>query len=208
MLLWINGPFGGGKTHVAGEIQHRLPNTWIADPELAGFGLHRMMPPSARQDFQDLPAWRRGVVEALDIALQHHDGLVVAPQTIVNLDYFNQIVGSLRSLGHEVHHVALMARADTVLQRLRDRGFGRVVTALGRDPLARESFAVARVESYLAQLAELAFAEHVWTDDLTVAQVAEAVADATGLQLAPAQRPSLRTWLRRTGTTIRHMRFD
>jgi hypothetical protein len=42
MLLWINGPFGGGKTHVAAELTHRLPGAWVADPELVGFGLHGM----------------------------------------------------------------------------------------------------------------------------------------------------------------------
>jgi hypothetical protein len=44
MLLWINGPFGGGKTQTAFELHRRLPGSVVCDPELAGFGLHRMMP--------------------------------------------------------------------------------------------------------------------------------------------------------------------
>lgn len=66
MLLWINGPFGGGKTQTAHEIRRRLPGSIICDPELLGFGLHRMMPPTLRGDFQDLTAWRHGVYEVLD----------------------------------------------------------------------------------------------------------------------------------------------
>jgi hypothetical protein len=206
MLLWINGPFGGGKTHVAAEIQHRHPHVWIADPELVGFGLHRMMPQSARQDFQDLASWRAGVVEALHTALTQHDGLVIAPQTLVNADYFDEILGSLRERGHDVRHVALMARPETVLQRLRDRGFGRAAAALGRDTLARESFAVERITPYLARLAEPRFAEHIWTDDLAIGQVAEAVAEIGGFRLTPAEGGPLRTALRRARTTIRHIR--
>jgi hypothetical protein len=33
MLLWINGPFGGGKTQTAHELQRRLPGSVICDPE-------------------------------------------------------------------------------------------------------------------------------------------------------------------------------
>lgn len=69
MLLWINGPFGGGKTQTAHEIQRRLPGSVVCDPEHAGFGLRRMLPPELRGDFQDLASWRQGVVEVLDLAL-------------------------------------------------------------------------------------------------------------------------------------------
>jgi hypothetical protein len=44
MLVWINGPFGGGKTQTAYEIQRRLPGSVVCDPEHVGFGLHRMTP--------------------------------------------------------------------------------------------------------------------------------------------------------------------
>ena len=79
MLLWINGPFGGGKTQTAHEIQRRLEGSVICDPEHVGFGLHRMTPAPLRGDFQDLPAWRQGVFEVLDRALAEHTGVVIAP---------------------------------------------------------------------------------------------------------------------------------
>lgn len=61
VIIWLNGPFGGGKTQTAYALHRRLPGSVVCDPEHAGFGLHRMTPPALRGDFQDLPAWRRGV---------------------------------------------------------------------------------------------------------------------------------------------------
>jgi hypothetical protein len=59
MLVWINGPFGGGKTQTAYGMQRRLARSVVCDPEHAGFGLRRMMPPHLRGNFQDLTAWRQ-----------------------------------------------------------------------------------------------------------------------------------------------------
>ncbi len=165
-----------------------------------------MLPPELRGDFQDLPTWRSGVVEALETTLRGHEGLVIAPQTVVDKEYFREIVGSLRSRGHDVRHVTLMARPETVIQRLQDRGFGRLTARLGRDPLAREAFAVERVMPYLDRLQDPAFAEHVWTDDLTLAQVADRAAAACDVALRPADEGRVRTSLRRAATTVRHMR--
>lgn len=83
MLVWINGPFGGGKTQTAYEIQRRLPGSVVCDPEHVGFGLHRMTPAQLRGDFQDLPAWRQGVYEVLDMVLTKHDGPAIAPMTLL-----------------------------------------------------------------------------------------------------------------------------
>ncbi|MGG2461054.1 hypothetical protein ACO0M4_14735 [Streptomyces sp. RGM 3693] len=87
MLLWINGPFGGGKTQTAHELQRRLPGSVLCDPE---------------------------------------------PQ----------------------------------------------------------------------------FTEHVWTDHLTIHQVADRIAASAGLTLAPNTDGPLRARLRRAWTGIRHIRFD
>jgi hypothetical protein len=48
VLVWVNGPFGGGKTATALELQRRLPGGIVCDPEHLGFGLRRMLPPTVR----------------------------------------------------------------------------------------------------------------------------------------------------------------
>ncbi|MER5646008.1 AAA family ATPase [Streptosporangium sp. NPDC002524] len=210
MLLWINGPFGGGKTQTAYELRRRLPGSVVCDPEHVGFGLHRMTPPPLRGDFQDLPAWRQGVYEVLDLALTKHDGTVIAPMTVVEPAYFRETVGRLRERGHDVRHFALLARRETVLRRLRERGFGHVLQYVAGKgaPLRRESFAVSRLDPCLERLREAEFAEHVWTDDLTIPGVADHIAASSGLTLTPDTDGALRGRLRRAWTGAKHIRFD
>ncbi|MFC8898838.1 AAA family ATPase [Streptomyces cinereoruber] len=210
MLIWINGPFGGGKTQTAYELRRRLPGSVVCDPEHVGFGLHRMTPPGLRGDFQDLPAWRQGVYEVLDLALRRHPGVVIAPMTVVEPRYFEETVGRLRAAGHDVRHFALLAERATVLRRLRERGFGHAVRVLGgKDaPLRRESFAVSRLDLCLDRLRGEEFAEHVHTDRLTVPRVADRIAASAGLVLAPDTDGALRARLRRATVGARHIRFD
>lgn len=87
MLLWINGPFGGGKTQTAYELCRCLSDGVVCDPEQVGFGLHHMMPSALRTDFQDFPSWRQGVFEVLDYVLGKHAGPVIAPMTVVEPRY-------------------------------------------------------------------------------------------------------------------------
>lgn len=209
-MVWVNGPFGGGKTQTAYELRRRLPGSVVCDPEHVGFGLHRMMPPELRGDFQDLPAWRRGVHEVLELVLGKHDGPVIVPMTVVEPEYFGEIVGRLREDGHDVRHFALLAERATVLRRLRERGFGRVVQFVaGKNAaLGRETFAVAKLDRCLESLRDEEFADHIWTDRLTVAQVADRIAASTGLRLAPNTDGRLRGRARRALTGLRHIRFD
>lgn len=210
MLLWINGPFGGGKTQTAHELARRLPGSIVSDPEHAGFGLHRMLPPSLRGDFQDLPAWRQGVYDVLDRLLSERHGTVVVPMTVVEPEYFRETVGRLRARGHDVRHFALLADRATVLRRLRERGLGRLAQSVrGKDaPLRRESFAVGKLDLCLERLRGPEFAEHLWTDRITVPQVADRIALSAGLRLAPDTDGPLRGRLRRAVISLRHIRLD
>jgi hypothetical protein len=219
-LIWLNGPFGGGKTQTAHELLRRLPNSVVCDPEHAGFGLRRMLPQTLRGDFQDLTAWREGVVEVLDLALRKHDGPVIAPMTVIDPNYFEETVGRLRTLGHEVHHFSLLARRETVLKRLRERGFGHALQfaagkatpgrfAAGRSvPLIRDSWAVSKVDICLERLQDKQFATHIWTDDLSIHEVANHVAATAGLALRPNTDTRLRGYLRRSWTSLKHIRFN
>ncbi|MEF9905484.1 AAA family ATPase [Streptomyces sp. P9-A2] len=210
MLLWINGPFGGGKTQTAHEVRRRLPGSVICDPEHVGFGLHRMLPPQLRGDFQDLASWRQGVVEVLDLVLTRHDGVVIVPMTVTDPDHFAETVGRLRELGHDVRHFTLLAERGTVLRRLRERGFGRLLKYVGGKNAVprRENWAVRRLDHCLERLAEPEFAEHLWTDHTTVPKTADRIAVLAGLTLRPNHEGPLRTWLRQAGVGIRHIRFD
>ncbi|MDG9717499.1 AAA family ATPase [Streptomyces sp. DH24] len=210
MLLWINGPFGGGKTQTAHEIQRRLPGSVICDPEHAGFGLRRMLPPELRGDFQDLAAWRQGVVEVLDLAAGKHDGVVIVPMTVTDSGYFAETVGALRERGHDVRHFTLLAERETVLRRLRERGFGRALRyATGQKAGPRaESWAVRKLDHCLERLSEPEFAEHLWTDHSTVPKTADRIAVLAGLQLRPNKGGALRNRLRQARVGLRHIRFD
>ncbi|MEU6365479.1 AAA family ATPase [Streptomyces sp. NPDC046931] len=210
MLLWINGPFGGGKTQTAHEIQRRLPGSVICDPEHAGFGLRRMLPPGLRGDFQDLVSWRQGVVEVLDLALSKHDGVVIAPMTVTDSGYFAETVGRLRERGHDVRHFALLAARETVLERLRERGFGHLLRHVaGKDaPPRRESWAVEQLDHCLERLREPEFAEHLWTDHSTVRKTADRIAVLAGLTLRPNNESAVRNRLRQAKVGLKHIRFD
>jgi hypothetical protein len=199
MLLWINGPFGGGKTQTAYELHRRLPGSVVCDPEHAGFGLHGMTPRALRGDFQDFTAWRQGVREVLDLVLRKHEGPVIAPMTLVNAAYFDEVVGRLREDGHEVRHFALLASRDTVLRRLRERGWGCGVKW--------DSFAVAKLDECLDRLQGPEFAEHIRTDHVPVPDVAAHIARAAGLSIAPNLDGRWRRQVRRYAISLRHIRF-
>ncbi|MCM6774894.1 AAA family ATPase [Nocardia sp. CDC159] len=197
MLVWINGPFGGGKTQVAFEIRRRLAGSVVCDPEQVGYGLHRTMPRQLRRDFQDFPAWRQGVYEVLDRVLAEYDGVVLAPMTVVEPDYFAETVGRLRESGHDVRHFALLARHDTIRERVRRRGVYGLVA---------DDFALGKLDRCLDQLRRSEFAEHVWTDDIDIPAVAERIADSAGLPLSGRRDRPLLDRLRRTWVSLTHAR--
>jgi hypothetical protein len=88
--------------------------------------MRRMLPPSLRRGFwQDIPAWRHAVLGLLRMTLAEHRGPVIVPMTLVNSAHFQEIIGSLRDDGVQLHHFALLAQPATVVRRLRARSLGR-----------------------------------------------------------------------------------
>ncbi|MFY9886766.1 MAG: AAA family ATPase [Streptosporangiaceae bacterium] len=199
MLLWINGPFGAGKTATASELCRRVPGSIICDPEHVGIGMHRMLPPSQRGDFQDLPAWRRSVRELLARTLATYPGPVIAPMTLAEPAYFDEIIGGLRSDGFDVRHFALLAEPATVVRRLSRRGLSRGLTS--------DTWALDHLGPCLRQLRQPRFAEHVETDGLTVPQVADAIAGSAGLAILPSTDGPVRARLRLYATSVRAIRL-
>jgi len=203
MLIWINGAFGSGKTLIAHELRRRLDDAQVVDPELLGFALQKMLPAQTRQDFQDLPQWRSGVLATLIQAETAWDGQLVVPMSIVRADYFDEIVGGLRSGGIDVRHYALTATPDTLRRRLRWRSGYVIGRMLGRG----ETWALQQIERCVTALADARYATHVPTDGRTPDEVVESIAADAGLELVHPRLSPARERLHRGEIAVRHIRI-
>jgi AAA domain len=203
VLIWINGAFGSGKTLVAHGLQRRLRDAHVADPELLGFSIHRMLPAGARQDFQDLPQWRSGVLTTLIQAEAACDGPLIVPMSIVRDDYFDEIVGGLRSSGVDLRHYALTASRDSLHRRLHWRSAYLIGRALGRD----ETWAIQQIERCVTALDDVRYATQVPTDDRAPDELVEFIAGDAGLELIRPRLSPARERLYRIEIGIRHIRL-
>ncbi|HEY9290483.1 MAG TPA: AAA family ATPase [Microlunatus sp.] len=195
MIIWINGAFGAGKTQTSYELLRRLGRGWVADPEFIGIGMHRVIPPDRRQDFQDLASWRRGVIETLDAADGGQLQPVIVPMTVVRSDYFAEIIDGLRGRRHRVEHVALQASPETIRRRLRSRG-GAV----------RDLWAEQQIDRCVTALAQPEFARHVRTDDAGIDAVVEDISAGLDLELVRPRLGPVAGLARNKYIQIKHIR--
>jgi hypothetical protein len=95
---------------------------------------------------------------------------LIVPMTLADPRHHQEIVGGLRSAGAAISHFTLAASAETLRRRLRRR----------LDWPASRRWALARAEATAAALEHEQFAEHIRTDDVAVAEVADAVLARAG----------------------------
>lgn len=203
MLIWVNGAFGAGKTQTAHELHRRLPDSHVADPEVLGFAIRKMVPRPAWVDFQDLPQWRSSVGETLRQADAASAGPVIVPMTIVREDYFEEIVGGLRRSGVDVRHYALVAAPETLRRRLDSR----LSSLGGRLVGGSETWAMEQIPRCVAALTGEHYATHIPTDDLSTDEVVEWIAADAGLALQRPRLHPVRYQARRLAVGIRHIRI-
>jgi predicted kinase len=163
LVVWINGAFGVGKTAVAGELVRLLPDAVLFDPEELGVVLRAVVPVAERtDDFQDIAAWRATTRAAVVSLARSRPRVVVVPMTLVDDAYFDEIVGGVRRSGVRVLHVALVAPADMIEERLRARS---QMEGWGHD----------RVDRCVAALDGAQFAEHLDASVATAPQLARQI---------------------------------
>lgn len=170
MILWINGAFGSGKTTTAEELERRIPGSFLYDPENAGYFIRSVFPASLLQsDFQDHKIWREINVCVLGDLAREYPGIIIVPMTLVNPDYFDELVGQLCAQGIEVRHFALMAERETLLWRLTNRGEHA------------QSWSAQQIDRCHAALSQERFGEHIHTDHLTTGQIVERIMTQCGI---------------------------
>ncbi|KDN57757.1 tunicamycin resistance protein [Exiguobacterium sp. AB2] len=118
MIIWINGAFGSSKTIAAKQLQQRLANAFLYDPEQAGFFIRDNLPKVMRlPDFQQYPEWRAFNVEMVVKIATSYDVVILVPMTLVEPTYADDITGSLERDGFPVHHFILSASKRTLEHR-------------------------------------------------------------------------------------------
>jgi cytidylate kinase len=118
VIVWINGPFGGGKTTTAAQLQNVLSDSRVFDPELVGYMLKAAMPDLTIDNFQDWSSWRRLVAATLDEVCRQTKQHLIAPQSILRADYFDEVFDALHTSGHRTFHVVLDAPEDVLRRRI------------------------------------------------------------------------------------------
>ena len=174
MIVWINGSFGSGKTSVCNELDSRLENSHIYDPEEVGFFIRDNIPSNLKKnDFQDFNLWREFNYKMISYIHSNFEGTIVVPMTIINERYFDDIVGKLKSDGIIVKHFTLLASKNILLNRLDCRGDGE-------NPWIRK-----RIDSCIESLDNEYFREHIITDKKTIEEITEIIAASCNLKLLP-----------------------
>ncbi|RST18507.1 ATP/GTP-binding protein [Streptomyces sp. WAC05374] len=119
MIVWLNGPFGGGKTTLAAGLRRALPGAVVADPEAVGDLLrstlagHTLHP----RDYQDLPLWRQMAGVFVAGLVRHTGGPVIVPMTVLNPGYAEELFTPLREAGG-FHHLVVHTAPAALQERI------------------------------------------------------------------------------------------
>ena len=177
MIIWLNGAFGSGKTTCAFELNRRLPNSFVYDPENIGYFIRNNTPKEIhKSNFQDHEQWRTFNYEMLKYISQEYSGIIIVPMTINNRQYYEEIIQRLIDDGIILKHYILYAEKETILKRLNKR--------LERGG----TWAKAQIDRCIEAFNTVITEEKIITDDKSIDYVVEEVAKRSGVTLLPDKR--------------------
>ncbi|MBU5255826.1 AAA family ATPase [Tissierella praeacuta] len=195
MIIWLNGAFGSGKTTCAFELNRRLPNSFVYDPENIGYFIRNNTPKEIQKsDFQDHGQWRLFNYEMLKYIALEYLGIIIVPMTINNHQYYEEIIQRLRDDGIILKHYILYADKETILKRLNKR--------LERGETWAKSQIDRCIEVFNTEITE----EKIITDNRSIDYVVEEIAKRSGVTLLPDKRTFLKKRIDRAITLIKHIR--
>jgi cytidylate kinase len=196
LIIWINGTFGSGKTTTAYELQRRLRDSFIYDPERFGYVLMANVPKEiSKDDFQDYPLWRDANYALLKQVAEEYKGIIIVPMTLTDESYYEEMIGRLRGDGLKVKHFTLSASKSTIQKRLRKRFEGK------------NSWAYQQMNGRLNSLAKDTFKEHIQTDTMSIEEVVETIAKQSSISLLPDNRTKFRKQIDRLSVKLREIRL-
>ena len=195
MIIWINGAFGSGKTTCTYELHKRLPDSFVYDPENIGYFIRKNIPEELHEpDFQNHEQWRLfnyGMLKYLSVA---YDGTLLVPMTLVNRQYYDEIIGRLAREGIPIKHYILYAEKKTIEKRLNKR--------LERG----NTWARSQIDRCLYAFDHTITEEKIITDNKSIDSVVEEIAAKSGLTLMRDRRSHLKKLIDKSLTLMKHIR--
>lgn len=122
MIIWLNGPFGVGKTTLANLLHQEIPDSILYDPELLGDFFQENLPKAVfPEDFQDYPIWRQTTVQIIRDLATKTGQVIIVPMTVYKKEYCQEIIEQGLIEDMCVQHYILVAEKETILDRLDKR---------------------------------------------------------------------------------------
>jgi hypothetical protein len=168
VIVWLNGPFGIGKSTTAVALVRRLPDAMLYDPEIVGAALRRIIGPvDPADDYQDLPPWVPLVAETARQLRGAYGRTLVMPMTVWRRERAERLAESLGRADPELCCFRLTAPAEVLRARIAGRAEGE-----GTQAWCRRHF-----EAGLVLMGDLAFGEAVATEGRSPDDVAAEIAE-------------------------------
>ncbi len=166
MIVFVNGPFGVGKSTVARLLTERISGAILFDPELVGMLLTRVLGPvEPVDDFQEYAAWRGLAVDVARRLIETYGRSLVIPMTIWRRDYFEEITNGWRQIDPALVCIRLTVSRNVLTSRI----LGRPDAEGGHDWCLRH------LDVGLAAASDPAFGVAIPTDARTPNEIADAI---------------------------------
>jgi hypothetical protein len=117
MIVWLNGNFGAGKTTTARLLQTALPAR-VFDSEHIGFLLRPIIGDIPCTDFKEWAPWRGLTIETARQVLDFTGGTLVIPQSVLQHDYWTELMDGFAKYDLPVHAFTLHADRDVFTARV------------------------------------------------------------------------------------------
>ena len=116
MMIFLNGPFGVGKTTTARLLVEKIPHARLHDPEHIGAFLRATLGKIERvNDYQDHRLWPRLTVEGARLLWVTSRRPLVIPMTIAQRERFEFITSRVRAISGDLLCVRLWDRVSAIV---------------------------------------------------------------------------------------------
>ena len=164
MIIWLNGPFGVGKTTLANLLHQEIPDSILYNPEHLGDFFQEILPKAVcPEDFQDYPIWRQTTVQIIRDLATKTGKVIIVPMTVFKKEYYQEIIEQGLRKDMYVQHYILVAEKETILDRLDKR------------TQENNNWALKHLDNCLQAFEDQIPGRKIETDSLTVDELAEIV---------------------------------